>query len=183
MRVAPANLLWRTRGRTWDYTFVLRPIEPPRKQWYDTYRLLFDALTPTTPEQPHVTRHGLIGFTPYLATTFCDREARDEAGRPIVHAIAWFPGSFPPGLPVDWGQQVVDTLADDLYGDAAPPGPDRFTRENAIDLKGEAVALDPATYRVVAPAAAAKLTRNVPTILLIGAIFATMTAALCNWLR
>ncbi len=182
LEVKLSQVLWRTRGRTWDYAFVLRPSKPQREQWYDAYRSIFSGLTPAAPGELTRTRHGVFGRSAYVATTFCDPQACDEAGRPIAHSVAWFPGYLPEALPADWGQQIVDAIADDLHRAAAPPDERRFAGE-AVDLTGPAVALDPGTRLNIPHAPILRGARNIPTILLIGAIFATMTAALCNWLR
>jgi hypothetical protein len=107
------NVLWRTRGRHWDYTFVLQPASPLLDSWYDIHVKVFAGLTPGNSP---VTRGGVLSYgderCPYLATTFRDSERLDVAGRPVAHYLVCFPSvevddSRLLNIPKDWGEQIV----------------------------------------------------------------------------
>lgn len=119
MRIDLDSVLWRTRGREWDYSFVLRPAHPHIETWYDFHADVFAGTTPGT--APSVTggflRLGDGDEVPFIATSFQDATLRDAAGRPIAHYLIWFPNT--PGRPTeyevtaDWGAQVVRAFGDE----------------------------------------------------------------------
>lgn len=118
MRIGLDNVLWRTRGRGWDYTFVLRPADPPVMAWYDFHA---DVFSEVAPGKDPVSTGGYLHLEsskkiPFIATTFQDPTLRDAAQRPIAHYIIWFPKTAAKPtefvIPVDWGVQVVDAFGE-----------------------------------------------------------------------
>lgn len=119
MRIDLDSVLWRTRGRTWDYGFVLRPVHPHIETWYDFHA---DAFSGATPGRDPVSVGGVLltidgEEVPFVATTFQDPTLRDAAGRPVAHYFVWFPtiAGAPADLeiPADWGPQVVQAFGDE----------------------------------------------------------------------
>lgn len=119
MRIDLDSVLWRTRGRTWDYGFVLRPVHPHIETWYDFHA---DAFSGATPGRDPVSVGGVLltidgEKVPFVATTFQDPTLRDAAGRPVAHYFVWFPtiAGAPADLelPADWGPQVVQAFGDE----------------------------------------------------------------------
>lgn len=119
MRIDLDSILWRTRGREWDYSFVLRPTHPHIETWYDFHTDVFAWTTPGT--APSVTG-GFLSLgdgdeVPFIATSFQDSMLRDAVGRPIAHYLIWFPNTR--GRPTDyevtadWGAQVVRAFGDE----------------------------------------------------------------------
>lgn len=112
------NVLWRTRGRLWDYTFVLHPLYPSAVNWYDVHSKVFAGLTPAAVP---VSRGGVVvdgeEEHPFVATAFLDPVHRDAAGRPVAHYLIWFlqfnqPFGSSLNLPNNWGQQLTISLLD-----------------------------------------------------------------------
>jgi len=106
LSLALADVLYRTRGRDWDYAFLLQPRPILSEGWYALHRRMFSGVEPS--ETPLLLRGELgvgLGY-PFFATTFVDRARRDSQGRPVAHYLAWLgkaaeaaPGlSFGPGL-------------------------------------------------------------------------------------
>lgn len=110
------SVLWRTRGRHWDYTFVLRPITPHRDGWYDVHKQVFASLTPGI--EPATCGGVFVCGNDkynYMATTFLDELRHDIAGRSIAHYLIYFTktGLNEPDIrqvPKDWGKQVVSSF-------------------------------------------------------------------------
>lgn len=132
-------ILWRTRGRRWDYSFVVCPLLPVVTSLYDFYVQVFaDA----QPGDGPIHTGGWVyddaaGRTAFVATTFYDERLADSTGRNVVHYMTWFE---PPVLEDDrccvaddWGQRVVSAVKPvwfEAFGADEPPG----------DELGEAVA-------------------------------------------
>ena len=106
VRVRLGEVLYRTRGRDWDYGFLLQPEPILGEGWYTLHRRIFANIEPG-PEP--VLLRGALGVGtghPFFATAFVDAELRDYQGRPVAHYLAWLgpaaeaaPGlSFGPGL-------------------------------------------------------------------------------------
>lgn len=86
------NVLWRTRGRQWDYSFVLRSLRPLVDSWYDVHLKAFAGVT--LDETPTSLAGILVqGFEeyPFVASAFLDARRRDSAGRPVGNYFIWFP--------------------------------------------------------------------------------------------
>jgi len=110
------QLLWRTRGLNWDYSFLLRPTKPI-VTWYGFIEKVFASQTPTTTPK-YVARFLDDGVHRHFfhATLFVDPARQDAAGRPIAHYLAWFPSNVPElevvdSIPTEWGNRVVETLS------------------------------------------------------------------------
>lgn len=116
MEVDLGSILWRTRGREWDYGFVLKPDHPFLE---DCYGFHVEAFAGRSPEHERV----IIGGTllsdgqrhPFLATAFNDSSRRDAAGRPVAHYIIWFPDSHASAASIklpspDWGNQILGAV-------------------------------------------------------------------------
>lgn len=106
LRLAIGELLYRTRGRDWDYAFLLQPPPLVSEGWYGVHRRIFGGVEPS--EAPVLLRGELgVGLgTPFFSTAFVDAARRDSQGRPIAHYVTWLGraadeasgGSFGPGL-------------------------------------------------------------------------------------
>jgi hypothetical protein len=106
LRFRLSDLLYRTRGRDWDYGFLLQPAPLLGEGWYAIHRRIFANLEP---RQSPVLLRGALGIGtghPFLATAFVDAQRRDYQDRPVAHYLTWLgapaeaaPGwSFGPGL-------------------------------------------------------------------------------------
>jgi hypothetical protein len=84
-----SDVLYRTRGRDWDYGFVLQPKPLLREGWYALHRRIFSNVEPTP--RPLLLRGSLgVGTgAPFFATAFTDVERRDSQGRPVAHYVTW----------------------------------------------------------------------------------------------
>lgn len=111
------NLLWRTRGHHWDYTFLLTPDYPATGSWYTFHHEVFAGISPST--DPVV--YGGILLTEeaqhaFIATAFRDDSKRDGARRSIAHYMVWFPIFSDPGniidlrIRSDWGSAILDAI-------------------------------------------------------------------------
>lgn len=119
MRIDLDSVLWRTRGRTWDYSFVLRPLHPHIETWYDFHA---DVFSGATPGREPMNLGGILVTLKgeevrFVATTFQDATLKDAAGRPIAHYFVWFPNlagaPLDFELPADWGPQIVRAFGDE----------------------------------------------------------------------
>jgi hypothetical protein len=119
LSVSLRDVLYRTRGRDWDYAFLLQPPPLLSEGWYALHRRMFGGVEPN--EEPVLLRGELgIGLGhPFFATTFVDPGRRDSQGRPVAHYVAWLgegaeaaPGlSFGPGLVAELGP-ALDSVFD-----------------------------------------------------------------------
>lgn len=116
VRLDLKNVLWRTRGQHWDYSFVLRPVFPRVDSWYDVHVKVFAGISP---DIVPVNRGGILVLDSekhrFVATAFQDARRRDAADRPVANYIIWFPsivGNETSGLsvPLSWGEQVASSL-------------------------------------------------------------------------
>lgn len=83
------DVLYRTRGRDWDYGFLLQPAPLLSEGWYSLHRRIFANVEPNP--SPLLLR-GALGIgtgQPFFATAFTDVERRDSQGRPIAHYVSW----------------------------------------------------------------------------------------------
>jgi hypothetical protein len=97
-----ADLLYRTRGRDWDYCFLLQPAPLLSEGWYTLHRRIFLNVEP---EPSPVLLRGALGVgtgQPFLATTFTDRARRDSQGRTGARSPTTSPG---------WGETPSARLA------------------------------------------------------------------------
>lgn len=123
------RVLWRTRGRHWDYRFLLRPGLAGVHNWYDVHQQVFDGLIPDADGQHRAGPvSGTAEVSTYVAVAFTDARRRDQAGRPVCHYLAWFRSGQPSDMapvevPEQWGSQLVEAFgaALDAVFDLAPP--------------------------------------------------------------
>jgi hypothetical protein len=119
LRIDLDSVLWRTRGRTWDYGFVLRPVHPHVETWYDFHA---DAFSGAAPGTSPISVGGVLltvdgEKVSFVATAFQDAILKDAAERPVAHYLVWFPSlagaplSFE--IPADWGNQVIQAFGDE----------------------------------------------------------------------
>lgn len=116
------DVLYRTRGRDWDYGFMLQPAPLLREGWYTLHRRIFANVEPSP--TPLLLR-GALGIgtgQPFFATTFTDQQRRDSQARPIAHYLTWL-GSDAENAPGNsYGPALVAALrgAIDAVFDLAP---------------------------------------------------------------
>jgi hypothetical protein len=104
------DVLYRTRGRDWDYGFVLQPKPLLREGWYALHRRIFANVEPT--QQPLLLRGSLGVRTgqPFFATVFTDAERRDSQGRPVAHYVTWLGPAAESAPGVSFGAPFVAAL-------------------------------------------------------------------------
>jgi len=79
------DLLWRTRGRKWDYEFISRP----RRDWQDrSYLVTTQVFSAGAGRVPRNIVGQVEGET-YLACSVLDPDRTDEFGRPVQHYVLW----------------------------------------------------------------------------------------------
>ncbi len=110
------NVLWRTRGRHWDYAFLLVPEQPSKSAWFHDYREIFDGMEPSR-DKPAINLCGKLSLPtfsvqPFVATCFVDPTLQDDNQRPIKHFFIWFyDNTFDSNnAPTNWGSQLVAAL-------------------------------------------------------------------------
>jgi hypothetical protein len=104
------DVLYRTRGRDWDYAFLLQPEPLLGEGWYALHRRIFANVEPG--RSPVLLRGALAVGTghPFFATAFTDAERRDDQHRPIAHYIAWFGAAAERAPDVSFGPGLVGAL-------------------------------------------------------------------------
>jgi hypothetical protein len=105
-----SDVLYRTRGRDWDYAFLLQPPPLLGEGWYTLHRRIFANVEPGP--APLLLR-GALGVgtgTPFFATTFTDAERRDSQGRPVAHYIVWLGSDAESASGRDFGPAFVAAL-------------------------------------------------------------------------
>jgi hypothetical protein len=105
-----SDVLYRTRGRDWDYGFLLQPPPLLGEGWYTLHRRIFANVEPCP--APLLLR-GALGVgtgKPFFATTFTDAERRDSQGRPIAHYIVWLGRDAESASGCDFGPAFVAAL-------------------------------------------------------------------------
>ena len=110
------NVLLRTRGRNWGYSFVLRPQKPDIDSWYDVHVKVFEgrSLDSVPVNLGGILIDGIEKHV-FVATAFADPVHRDDAGRPVANYIIWFPNvdlrsDSMLSVPNNWGSQVMTAL-------------------------------------------------------------------------
>lgn len=104
------HTLWKTRGREWDFEFLLLPLGTGIPAWYRIWSQMFKA---TSDSRDGIQRRfGVFELGPrlgYAATMLLDPEGRrDAAGRPIFHQLALVTtDGEPPCLPADWATTLL----------------------------------------------------------------------------
>jgi hypothetical protein len=105
-----SEVLYRTRGRDWDYGFLLQPPPLLGEGWYALHRRIFANVEPGP--APLLLR-GALGVgtgKPFFATTFTDAERRDSQGRPVAHYIVWLGSDAESASGRDFGPAFVAAL-------------------------------------------------------------------------
>jgi hypothetical protein len=110
LRIGLADLLYRTRGRDWDYCFVLQPKPILSEGWYALHRRIFANVEPSP--VPLLLRGSLAVGTghPFFATAFADPELRDCQDRPVAHYLAWFGAAAEAAPGLSFGPPLVRAL-------------------------------------------------------------------------
>jgi len=88
------RLLWRTRGRRWDYAFLLLPQDRPAGGWYRAYQSVVASMAASPADadtgKPTLSvlalPHESGGEILLAAASVADRR-RDAAGRPVRHTF------------------------------------------------------------------------------------------------
>lgn len=105
------DLVWRTRGRHWDFKLVCCPEQTAEDLWRAA---LGGVLRPE--QRDRRPQHGQLEFADgtrmnVVAVTVMDEARRDAAGRPIAHQFLWrFDGDAPSTLPTGWGDVLLRHL-------------------------------------------------------------------------
>ncbi len=89
LRLRLNELLYRSRGRDWDYVFLLQPPPLIGEGWYSLHRRIFSNVEPSAAP---VLLRGSLGVgtgQPFLATAFTDSARRDYQSRPVAHYLTW----------------------------------------------------------------------------------------------
>lgn len=116
------DVLYRTRGRDWDYAFLLQPVPLIGEGWYALHRRIFSNVEP---EPTPLLLRGALGIGighPFFATAFTDPERVDSQGRPVAHYIVWLGADAEAAPGVSFGPGLVQALhgALDAVFDLAP---------------------------------------------------------------
>ncbi len=105
------ELLYRTRGRDWDYAFLLQPEPVVSEGWYGIHRRIFSSIEPSA--TPSLLR-GELGIgtgLPFFATAFTDGSRRDYQARPIAHYLTWLGRAAEAAPGLSFGPALVTALA------------------------------------------------------------------------
>lgn len=114
LRIRFREVLYRTRGRDWDYAFLLQPEPLFGEGWYQLHRRIFANVEPTS--VPTVLR-GALGLGtghPFFACTFTDGRRRDHQGRPIAHYVVWLGPAAHSAPSCTFGPALIEALRDAL---------------------------------------------------------------------
>jgi hypothetical protein len=104
------DVLYRTRGRDWDYGFLLQPEPLLGEGWYALHRRIFANVEPGP--EPLLLR-GALGVgtgRAFFATVFADTERHDDQGRPIAHYLAWLGPAAEAAPGLSYGPGLVEAL-------------------------------------------------------------------------
>jgi len=114
LQVRLSDVLYRTRGRDWDYSFLLQPPPVLGEGWYTLHRRIFANVEP---EATPVLLRGALGVgtgQPFFATAFTDSARRDSQARAIAHYLVWFGRSAEAAPGVSFGPALVQALGGGL---------------------------------------------------------------------
>lgn len=137
--VRHTEVLWRTRGRVWDYAFILKPSFRTEVNWYRFNTEAFADLNPTREEQY---RAGYLDGEEWcwVSAAFLDEHRKDGSGRPVAHYIVWFypvirRGKTKFSVPARWARQFVSALGPvlDAGFDLELEGNEPTSRNSQID--------------------------------------------------
>lgn len=125
----PSSLLWKTRGKYWEFEFISTPSHPKLDSWWSKFQEVFQDVQ--VDEEPKI-YYGELNFNqsevrqPYLAAACFDAEREDWTRRRIQHFLIWFPNSIESAqslknsVPADWHNQILTHLdsflnAEDIF--------------------------------------------------------------------
>jgi hypothetical protein len=111
LRLRLRDVLYRTRGRDWDYAFLLQPVPLLGEGWYALHRRIFAHVEP---EPTPLFLRGALGVGtghPFFACAFTDPERTDSQGRPVAHYIAWLGADAEAAPGLAYGPRLVEALA------------------------------------------------------------------------
>lgn len=111
LRIRLEDVLYRTRGRDWDYAFLLQPAPLLVEGWYALHRRIFSSVEPSA--TPCLLR-GALGVgtgQPFFATAFTDEARRDSQARSIAHYLTWLGPAADAAPGVSFGPGLVRALA------------------------------------------------------------------------
>ncbi len=96
--IPAGEILWRTRGRNWEYCFLLTP-GIDRGSWWRFYREVKAELnlSPSGDQAVGKIKDRAGNEHIYLASIYLDSKLIDAAGRETEQFVVWFPthGNFP----------------------------------------------------------------------------------------
>jgi hypothetical protein len=110
LRLRLRDVLYRTRGHDWDYSFLLQPEPLLGEGWYALHRRIFANVEPGP--APLLLRGSLgVGMgQPFFATAFTDEQRRDYQDRPIAHYVTWLGSDAEAAPGWSYGKGLVDSL-------------------------------------------------------------------------
>lgn len=114
LRVSLRDVLYRTRGRDWDYCFLLQPPPILGEGWYALHRRIFANVEPAP--VPLLLR-GALGVGTghsFFATAFADATLRDYQDRPVAHYLIWLGPSAEAAPGLSFGPPLVQALSSAL---------------------------------------------------------------------
>jgi len=110
LHVRLSDILYRTRGRDWDYAFLLQPPPLLGEGWYTLHRRIFANVEP---ESAPILLRGALGVgtgRPFFATAFTDAVRRDSQARPIAHYLVWLGDAAEAAPGLSFGPALVQAL-------------------------------------------------------------------------
>jgi hypothetical protein len=133
LRVGLRDILYRTRGRDWDYGFLLQPPPILGEGWYALHRSIFANVEPGP--VPLLLRGALGVGTghPFFATVFADATRRDYQDRPVAHYLIWLGPSAEAAPGSSFGPPLVQALSTAL-GDVFELNPEWLRRGESKPL-------------------------------------------------
>lgn len=116
IRIDPRKLLWRTRGATWDFQFLLRPTVPADAVWTEVFAQIFPETS--APRSGVEYRRGYLRSAgqaggpglPFRAAAFMDPTRSDASGRAIQHFFVLVGVDEPALDKAQWALPVLDAL-------------------------------------------------------------------------
>lgn len=106
-----SDVLYRSRGRDWDYAFLLQPKPLLSEGWYSLHRRIFNNVEP---EPAPLLLRGTLGIGtghPFLATAFTDAVRRDYQARPVAHYVTWLGAAAETARAQSFGPALLAKLA------------------------------------------------------------------------
>lgn len=132
LRIDLARVAWRTRGHSWDYTFICTPDETNGQlgdRWYDLLGEAFPSVASTLPDE--AVTGTIDGTLRFIAARVVDPCARDSFDRPVWHEFLVTGIEQPAGgVPALWGSKLLAQLRDLL-----PDLSTLFTSDSPVGLR------------------------------------------------